>query len=383
VIRHERGGNQRPADPSNSTCSAIDQGRLSRLPRIDEEERSLEIAGNGPGGAGVKSHNGRLVFISDEGPGYADAAIEFRQLHYFVSVAEELHFGRAAERLFITQPALSQAIAGLERALGARLLERSRQSVELTEAGAELLQRARGMLVDRDEAVDGVRRIARGEAGVLRAGVALLADHEVGGVLASFAARDREIVLDRFAAVSERLLASVQDHGLHVALVHQVPVLATLEGVDWEVLRQASLAALIGESSPLAARNSVALSELSRETFFVNPRRLAPSAFEGLSTMCRTYGGFEPRVLESSTWALGHDWQTIVDGDAVALMADGAARALQPPGTAVVRVQEPTVTLAIAWRRGDRSSILARFLEFARAYRDAQGWAEDAPSARV
>jgi DNA-binding transcriptional LysR family regulator len=343
------------------------------------EERSLEIAGNGPGGAGVQSHNGRLVFISDDGAGYADAAIEFRQLSYFVSVAEELHFGRAAARLYISQPALSQAIAGLERALGAQLLERSRQSVELTEAGAELLHRARGMLVDRDEAVDGVRRIARGEAGVLRAGIALLADQEVGGVLASFAAEHREIVLDRFAAVSERLLASVQDHGLHVALVHQVPVLATLDGVDWEVLRHTSLGALVGESSPVADRGSVALSELSSETFLVNPRRLAPSAFEGLTTMCRTYGGFEPNVLESSTWALGHDWQTIVDGDAVALMAEGAALALQPPGTVVVRVQEPLVTLAIAWRRGDRSSILARFLEFARAYREDHAWDGDAP----
>jgi DNA-binding transcriptional LysR family regulator len=346
-----------------------------------EEERSLEIAGNGLGRTGVKSQNGhRLVFISDEGQGYADAAIEFRQLSYFVSVAEELHFGRAAERLYISQPALSQAIAGLERTLGAQLLERSRQSVQLTEAGAELLHRARGMLVDRDEAVDGVRRIARGEAGVLRAGVALLADQEVGGVLASFAAGHPGIVLDRFAAVSERLLASVQEHGLHVALVHQVPMLATLDGVDWEVLRYASLAALIAQSSPLADRESVDLSELRQETFFVNPRGLAPSALEGLTTMCRSYGGFEPAVRESSTWALGHDWPTIVEGDAIALMAEGAARALQPPGTAVVRVREPRVTLAIAWRRGDRSSILGRFLQFARAYREEQAWVEDAPA---
>jgi DNA-binding transcriptional LysR family regulator len=348
-----------------------------------EEERSLEIAGNGPGGAGVQSHNGRLVFISDDGHGYADAAIEFRQLSYFVSVAEELHFGRAAARLFISQPALSQAIAGLERALGVQLLERSRQSVELTEAGGELLDRARGMLADRDEAVDGVRRIARGEAGVLRAGVALLADEEVGGVLASFAAEHPGIVLDRFAAVSERLLASVQDHGLEVALVHQVPVLATLEGINWEVLRHASLAALVAQSSPLADRESVALSELSEETFLMNPRGLAPSAFEGLTTMCRSYGGFEPKVLESSTWALGHDWKTIVDGDAVALMAEGAARVLKPDGAAVVRVQEPRVTLAVAWRRGNRSPILARFLDFARAYREEHDWDGDAPALSI
>jgi DNA-binding transcriptional LysR family regulator len=287
-----------------------------------------------------------------------------------VSVAEELHFGRAAVRLFISQPALSQAIAGLERALGVQLLVRSRQSVELTEAGAELLDRARGLLADREEAVEGVRRVARGEAGVLRVGVALLADQEVGGLLAAFAEEHPGVFLDRFGAVSERLLASVRDYGLEVALVHQVPVLATLEGVDWEVLRQASLAVAVGRDSPFAERESVALSELSGETFLAIPRELAPSAFEGLVTAIRTYGGFEPKVLESSTWALGQDWQPIAAGEAVALLPESAGRALQPSGTAVVRVEEPRATLAVAWRRGNRSPIVDRFLDFVRAHRD-------------
>jgi DNA-binding transcriptional LysR family regulator len=287
-----------------------------------------------------------------------------------VSVAEELHFGRAAVRLFISQPALSQAIAGLERALGVQLLVRSRQSVELTDAGAELLDRARGLLADREEAVDGVRRVARGEAGVLRVGVALLADQEVGGVLAAFAGEHPGVFLDRFGAVSERLLASVRDYGLEVALVHQVPMLATLEGVDWEVLRQASLAVAVGRGSPFADRESVALSELSGETFLAIPRELAPSAFEGLVTAIRTYGGFEPKVLESSTWALGQDWQPIVAGEAVALLPETAGRALQPSGTAVVRVEEPRATIAVAWRRGNRSPIVGRFLDFVRAHRD-------------
>jgi DNA-binding transcriptional LysR family regulator len=287
-----------------------------------------------------------------------------------VSVAEELHFGRAAVRLFISQPAFSRRISGLERALGVQLLVRSRQSVELTEAGAELLGRARGLLADREETVEGVRRVARGEAGVLRVGVALLAEHEVGGVLASFAAEHPGVFLDRFGAVSERLLASVRDHGLEVALVHQVPVLATLDGVDWEVFRQASLAVAVGLGSPFAERESVALSELSGETFLAIPRELAPSAFEGLITAIRTYGGFEPKLLESSTWALGQDWQPIVAGEAVALLPETAGRALQPSGTAVIRVEEPRAAIAVAWRRGNRSPIVGRFLDFVRAHRD-------------
>jgi LysR family transcriptional regulator, benzoate and cis,cis-muconate-responsive activator of ben and cat genes len=304
----------------------------------------------------------RLLLVSDPEPEYP----EFRQLSYFVSVAEELHFGRAAERLFISQPALSQAIAGLERALGVQLLVRSRQSVELTRAGAELLDYARGLLADRQEAVDGVRRVARGEAGVLRVGVALLADHEVGAVLASFAAEHPDVVLDRSGAVSERLLASVRDHGVDVALVHAVPVIATLEGVDWELFRQARLAVAVGAGSPFAERESVALSELSGETFLALPRELAPSAFEGLITACRTYGGFEPEVLESSTWALGEDWRPIIAGEAVALLPESAGRALQPDGTAVIPVEEPRATIAVAWRSGNRSPIVGRLLDFVR-----------------
>jgi DNA-binding transcriptional LysR family regulator len=341
------------------------------------------MAVNSGSGPGLEPLDGRLVYVSDTQQDYPEAAIEFRQLQYFVSVAEELHFGRAASRVFISQPALSQAIAGLERTLDVQLFVRTRQNVELTDAGAELLHHARGMLADREDAVEGVRRIGRGEAGVLRVGVALLAEHMVAPAFAALAAEHPEIVLDRFAAVSERLLVSVRDRGLHAALVHQVPVLSTIEGVDWEVIRRARLAALIGEASALADRESVSLSDLSEETFLVPPRELAPSAFEGLKTMCRTYGGFDPKVLElsTSTVPLGADWRPVIDGDAVALMAEGTARAVKPEGTAAVPLEEPPqFALAMAWRCGNRSPIVHRFLTFIRAYRDEHAWTADPPA---
>src|SRR4051812_32793915 len=114
----------------------------------------------------------RVSPAADERPEWRAAATEFRQLRYFVTVAEELHFGRAAACLYISQPALSQAIAKLESAIGVQLLVRNRQGVELTEAGRELLARARSMLSARDEALNRIRLIDQGEAGVLRVGVA-------------------------------------------------------------------------------------------------------------------------------------------------------------------------------------------------------------------
>ena len=101
--------------------------------------------------------------MGPQDPHPRSAAVDFRALHYFVTVAEELHFGRAAERLFITQPALSQAIARLEAALDVRLLARTRHRVQLTPAGAELLSRGRRLLADKDETVERVQGVGKGD----------------------------------------------------------------------------------------------------------------------------------------------------------------------------------------------------------------------------
>jgi DNA-binding transcriptional LysR family regulator len=315
------------------------------------------------------------VFVSDDGASPA-AELEFRQLEYFVAVAEELHFSRAAARMYISQPALSQAIAGVERALDVKLFVRTRQNVELTDAGAELLRHARAMLADRDDAVASVRRVDRGEAGVLRVGIALLAEPEVAPAFAALSAKCPEILLDRSTATSERLLASLRNRELHAAIVHQVLVLTSLEDVEWELIRTGRLAALVSRESELAERESATLSDLSDETFLVPPRELAPSAFEGLQTMCHTYGGFDAQVREFST--LGADWRPVIDGEAIALAAEATARAAEPEGAVAVPIEPPPQYLmAMAWRGGNGSPLLHRFLDFLRAYRDEHDWIED------
>jgi DNA-binding transcriptional LysR family regulator len=306
--------------------------------------------------------------------------VEFRHLHYFVAVAEELHFGRAAERLFISQPALSQAIAGLERLLGVDLLARSRHNVELTDAGAELLGHARRMLAERDTAVAGVRRVGRGEAGVLRVGVAPLAEHEVAPALAALLAEHNELLLDRTGALGERLLASLEARQLDAAIVHP-PVLGTLGGLETEVIRRGRLAALMSQTSSLAKHESVQLSDLRAERFLAPPRQLAPSSFDGMKAMCQSHAGFDPDVLEMANSSVpidGADWEPIVKGDAIATMPVGTARAIQPEGTSVVPIEPPPAySLALARRRDDDTPLLRRFLRFMRAYRDEHAWTED------
>jgi DNA-binding transcriptional LysR family regulator len=313
-------------------------------------------------------------------PGYRYAELEFRHLRYFIVVAEELHFGRAAARLYITQPALSQAIARLERLLEIRLLSRTRNNVELTEAGAELLRCARQLLADLDGSVERVRMAGRGQAGLVRVGVAHLAEPVVASALTAFQAEHPSIVVDRAAMVSERLLEQLADGRLHAAVIYRVLTPPVAE-VASEALRRGRLAVLAGQQTRFAGRPIVALSELSAETFLVNPRSLAPGAFEGLKLMCREFGGFEANVLESAvatTMALGTDWRPIRDGTAIALMAETTAQKVRTDGIAVVPIQPPPqYVLALAWRHDEQAAAAHRLLAYLRRYRDRHGWITD------
>jgi DNA-binding transcriptional LysR family regulator len=306
------------------------------------------------------------------------AGIEFRDLRYFAAVAEELHFGRAAARLHISQPGLSQAIARLERELDVQLFTRTRSNVELTEAGTELLDRARGLRAALGEAVTRVRMAGRGQAGLIRLGVALLAEPVIAPALKAFQQQHQAIVVDRSAMVSERLLAHLAEGRLHAAVIHQFPALATVETVAWEPLRRGRLAVLASPASKLALRHTVTLSDLTGQRFLANPRSLAPSAFEGLQLMCRKYGRFDPIMLESaaaSTAALDTDWRPIQDGTAIQIMAEATARAIRPPHVAVVPIQPPPhYALALAWRRDERAPVAHQLLRYLRSYRDHHAW---------
>ena len=330
----------------------------------------------GPGGSAP-----RALSMPGHEPGARPAEIEFRDLRYFAVLAEELHFGRAAARLYITQPGLSQAIARMERHLDVQLLRRTRSNVELTEAGLELMHRGRRLLTELEGAVTRVRMAGRGEAGLVRIGIAHLAEPLAAPALAAFQADYPSIVVDRSAMVSERLLEQLADGRVHAAIIHRVPALPAIDGATSETLRRGRLAVLVGQASRLADRPAVALRELSQETFLVNPRSLAPGAFQGLKLMCSEFGGFEANVRESavaSTIALDIDWRPIRHGTAIALMAEDTARTIRADGVVVVPLEPPPqYVLALAWRHDEQSAAAHRCLEYLRSYRDRHAWVAD------
>jgi len=336
----------------------------------------------GPVGGAQPGRSGpRVLGLPGSEAGTRHAEVEFRDLRYFAVVAEELHFGRAAARLYITQPGLSQAIARMERVLEVQLLRRTRSTVELTEAGAELLNRGRRLLADLEGAVARVRMAGRGEAGLVRIGVAHLAEPLVAPALAAFQADHPSVVVDRSAMDSERLLEQLAEGRLHAAIIHRVPTLPSIDGAMSEALRRGRLAVLVGQPSRLASRPIVTLGELSEETFLVNPRSLTPGAYQGLKLRCSEFGGFEASVMESgvaSTIALDIDWRSIRDGIAIALMAEATAHAIRADGVVVVPLKPPPqYVLALAWRRDEQSAAARRCLDYLRSYRDRHAWISD------
>jgi DNA-binding transcriptional LysR family regulator len=201
--------------------------------------------------------------------------MELRQLRYFVAVAEELHFRRAAARLHISQPPLSQQIAALEDELGVRLLERTRRRVEMTPAGEAFLRDARATLAELDVAVSTARAIDAGQEGVLRVGF-------VGSALLSIVPstvqrfrRTRpgiEIELRERSTVEQ--LRAVSTGLVDVGLVR--PPIETDESLHTEVVMRERTVAAIPEGHPLARLRRVPLRRLATQPLVLFPRRQAP-----------------------------------------------------------------------------------------------------------
>ena len=227
----------------------------------------------------------------------------------------------------------------------------------------------------------GVRLTGRGQAGLVRIGIAHLAEPVIAPALTAFQADHPSIVMDRSAMVSERLLEHLVDGRLHAAVIYRVPTVPPVDEVATEALRHGRLAVLAGQRTTLAGRQMVTLSELKNETFLMNPRSLAPGAFEGLKLMCRQFGGFEANIAESAvatTMAAGTDWRPIRDGTAIALRAETTAHPIRPDGIAVVSIQPPPqYVLALAWRHDEHAAAAQRLLAYLRRYRDRHAWITD------
>ena len=229
--------------------------------------------------------------------------MELRHLRYFVAVAEERHFGRAATRLHIAQPPLSRQIRALEAELGEPLLYRTTRSVELSPAGEVLLERARDILAAVDSAVDDTRRAARGEYGRLAIGFTGSTTYATLPALAAALRRALPgVVLDlRGELLTPAQVARLLDGTLDLGLLR--PPVPGRELVT-EVLRSEPLLAVLPAAHPLAARTTVPLEELREEPFVTYPSHFRSVVHDAVEDACAAHG-FKPvaahEVAETAT----------------------------------------------------------------------------------
>jgi DNA-binding transcriptional LysR family regulator len=256
--------------------------------------------------------------------------IDLRPLRQFVTLAEELHFGRAALRLHMTQPPLTQAIQSLERELGARLFERTQRSVALAPAGQALLPEVRRLLNAADDLPRLARAAAAGLSGHLRlAFVSSIAYGPLPGWLRTFRAAHPDVTLQLREATLDVQLEAFASGEVDAGFVLHAPDAPPPGLAAWRALREPMLIAL-PEAHALAGRRSLRFGQIAGEPLVIFPRNIAPSLFDGIVGHYRTQGA-TPHIAQEAI-----QMQTIVN-----LVSAGIGLAWVP--ASLMQLQRPGV----------------------------------------
>ena len=254
--------------------------------------------------------------------------MELRHLRYFVAVAEELHFTRAALRLNIAQPPLSQQIRALEGELGVQLFLRTRRSVALTDAGHALLVRAREMLAAARSLPGELQRVARGEVGLLRIGFSstLPLTKLLRDVVADHRRTHPDVALNLREMHSQQQFDGLLRGELDVGLVRYNE--SAPEGIRLVVLRRDPLRLVVPARHRFARRKSVAIAECRDEPFIGFPGDAGTGTGPLLKRLC-AQAGFEPRIAQEAREATTQ----------IGLVAAGLGIAVLPAPLEAVRIE--------------------------------------------
>lgn len=294
--------------------------------------------------------------------------MDVRRLQYFIALAETLHFGRAAQRLHITQPPLSRQIATLESALGTPLFTRNSRSVALTSAGEDFYCHARRLLSELDLAVHSAQATARGEQGELRIGFTMYAAWNVlPQLLKRYAGQHSGVRLSLCETLPRDLQQALNAGEIDLGIAFPSPVAAPL---DYRALFCEPLCAVLPATHPLAGKSHIDAGALSAEPFVTFPRSTAP-ALHAAVTACCEQAGFEPNIrLET------HLQQTIVNlvaaGFGVALVPNSMRRMQLPDAVFKPLSDSPQIEQGLFWNSRNANPCLAEFLECAESSVDPE-----------
>jgi len=292
------------------------------------------------------------------------SAVELRHLRYFVAVAEELSFTRAAMRLRTAQPSLSQQIRALEQSVGVKLLDRSRHHVTLTSAGRVFLQQAKDILARVEHARRLANRAADGLADEITVGTFTSADVRILPALRPLVAErfpDLRLILHSKYALDS--IAGLQSGALDVAFVRGPLVAEGLESV--ELLRE-QLVIVMPSHHPLARRKRIPVESLDDLPCITMPRSLSPALHDAAASLYRE-AKIRMHAVSSADNLLGH-LQLVQEGMGFALLPD-SIQGLLPQGVTsrpLACSPVPTVSVQIAWKSGNASRLVKEFVDLAR-----------------
>ena len=303
--------------------------------------------------------------------------MELRHLRYFVAAAGEEHFGRAAERLFVTRPAVSQTISDLEAELGVQLFIRHAHKVALTAAGVALLKHSRNLLQDLSQAVELTKRIGQGKAGLLTIGYGSLSLlHPLfRAAVKQLGAEYGDIELSLLEKPSSEQLPLVHAGKLDAGFVYlakdpqarstKAAEIISVGDLNALKIAEGGLAVALPPEHRLAGREWLELTDLVQESFIVVPRSTVSPSYGLLHKMC-TELGFEPRVVQEVS-NIATQLNLISVGIGVGLVV-GATGVQYPGSVAVVPLRniDYCSQFYLVWRRGTLEPSLQNFIEIVR-----------------
>ena len=299
--------------------------------------------------------------------------LEFRELRYFVVLCEELHFGRASERLHISQSPLSQAIAQLERKLGLRLLDRSSRHVQITPSGSVLFHHARRLLRDADDAVGATRRAGSGETGMLRLAVGPVSqDAVLPGLRHTLDERLPGLTVDVVELEGDEVTEAVLRGAADAGLVLNPPSRDEVAAVP---LRRDSAVAIMLRGHPLSERDRVTIEDLAKHTLVLWPRSISRGAHD---VVLGLFHGHRPAATRVTELRSGAAWD--------AMHADGFA--VLPASSAVagdfvaipIEAANVDFTISLVWSKATPPPVLPALLDAADAAADENRWLSPAPA---
>ncbi|OWW20662.1 LysR substrate-binding domain-containing protein [Noviherbaspirillum denitrificans] len=291
--------------------------------------------------------------------------MELRHLRYFVAVAEELSFTRAAERLHIGQPPLSQQIQALEAEIGVTLLDRSRRWVRLTEPGRLFLEDARRILALSSGAAETARRAQRGEAGELRIGFTRSIPYTpiFPAIINAYRKQFPEVSLRLQDMTTKQQAAALKDGALDLGFMRPLDA-ASPEGLELTVLARDGFAAVLPADHRLVGKASIAIGELRDEDFVMFPYDDGTTLTPRIIALCRE-AGFEPRLVMEAREAAAIGGLVAAGCGVSVLPAVLGSMGIQGACFRPLKGKGATANLVLARRRGDGSALVKAFLGIA------------------